>query len=268
MCLGQDHGQVIPGNVTPGAVSAINPYRGQKQAVQAGEQRFKQVCSACHGPEAEGSRGPALAENPDLRTMTDDRMFHIIQEGIPGTSMPPSALSKEATWEVAAYLRSLNDPISQTPVSGDAEAGRKLYFGTARCSECHAIRGTGGVLASDLSNIGGRMTAKQLRQSIVSPDSTPHIGFEAVTIIFKDGKQLKGVARNNSNYSMQVVDQAGKLHLLEKADLKEIIFDEKSFMPDNYAQTLGPDGVNNIMAFLAEQVARPAVKRPQAQAKQ
>jgi hypothetical protein len=50
--------------------------------------------------------------------------------------------------------------------------------------------------------------------------------------------------------------------MFDKSDLKQISFDDKSFMPDNYRQTLGPDGVNNIMAFLAQQVARPGTKRP------
>lgn len=238
-----------------------NPFAGQKQAIDAGEQRFKQSCAACHGPEAEGGRGPNLAENGDLQGMTDDRLFHIIKEGIPGTAMPPSNLPDNPTWEVAAYLRSLNDPISENPVPGDAEAGRKLYYGSARCSECHAIRGFGGILGSDLTNIGARMTAKQLRQAIVNPDAAPHFGYEKVTVIQKDGGQVQGVARNNSNYSIQVVDSTGRVHMFEKTDLKEIVFDGKSFMPLNYRQTLGPDGVNNIMAFLAQQVARPGTKK-------
>lgn len=238
-----------------------NPFAGQKQAIEAGEQRFKQSCAACHGPEAEGGRGPNLAENGDLQGMSDDHLFHIIKEGISGTAMPPSNLPDNATWEVAAFLRSLNDPISQNPVTGDPEAGRKLYYGQARCSECHAIRGFGGILGSDLTNVGAGMTAKQLRQAIVNPDAAPHFGFEKVTVVQKDGAQVKGVARNNSNYSIQIVDSAGRVHMFDKADVKEIIFDGKSFMPLDYRQTLGPDGVNNIMAFLAQQVARPGTKK-------
>jgi putative heme-binding domain-containing protein len=256
VCLAQDQGQKARAGAEP-----VNPFTGQKQAIDAGEQRFKQACAACHGPEAEGGRGPNLAENGDLQSMTDDRLFHIIKEGIPGTAMPPSFLPDNATWEVAAFLRSLNDPISENPVKGDPEAGRKLYYGEARCSECHAIRGYGGILGSDLTNIGARMTAKQLRQAIVNPDASPHFGFEKVTVIQKDGGEVKGVARNNSNYSIQIVDATGRLHMFEKSDLKEIVFDGKSFMPNDYNRTFGPDGVNNIMAFLAQQVARPGTRK-------
>ncbi len=257
VCLAQDHGQGPRSSVEP-----VNPFTGQKQAIDAGERRFKQSCAACHGPEAEGGRGPNLAENADLQTMSDGQLFHTIQQGIPGTAMPPSYLPDNDTWEVAAFLRSLNDPISENPVAGDAEAGRKLYYGAAHCGDCHAIRGQGGFLGSDLSNVGARMTAKQLRQAIVNPDASPHIGFEPVSVIRKDGMEFKGVARNNSNYSIQIIDTKGTLHMFDKSDLKEIVFDDKSFMPDNYRQTLGPDGINNIMAFLAQQVARPGTKRP------
>ncbi|HSU61844.1 MAG TPA: c-type cytochrome [Bryobacteraceae bacterium] len=257
VCLAQDHGQGPRTSVEP-----VNPFTGQKQAIDAGERRFKQSCAACHGPEAEGGRGPNLAENPDLQTMSDGQLFHTIQQGIPGTAMPPSNLPDNDTWEVAAFLRSLNDPISENPVAGDPEAGRKLYYGAAHCSDCHAIRGQGGFLGSDLSNIGARMTAKQLRQAIINPDASPHIGFEPVSVTRKDGMEFKGVARNNSNYSIQIIDTKGHLHMFDKSDLKQIVFDDKSFMPDNYRQTLGPDGINNIMAFLAQQVARPGTKRP------
>lgn len=246
------------------ATEPVNPFAGQKQAIDAGEQRFKQACAACHGPEAEGGRGPNLAENGDLQGMTDDRLFHIIKEGIAGTAMPPSNLPDNATWELAAFLRSLNDPISENPVVGDAEAGRKLYYGSARCSECHAIRGFGGILGSDLTNVGARMTAKQLRQAIVNPDAAPHFGFEKVTVIQKDGAEVKGVARNNSNYSIQIIDSTGRVHMFDKSDVKEIVFDGKSFMPLDYRRTLGPDGVNNIMAFLAQQVARPGTRKRRA----
>lgn len=255
VCLAQTPGP------EPHAAEAVNPFSGQKQAIDAGEQRFKQSCAACHGPEAEGGRGPNLADNGDLQTMTDERLFHIIKDGIAGTAMPASNLPDNATWEVAAYLQNLNSPISENPVQGDPEAGRKLYYGQARCSECHAIRGYGGILGSDLTNVGAQMTAKQLRQAIINPDAAPHFGYEKVTVIQKDGGEVRGVARNNSNYSIQVVDATGLVHMFEKSDVKEIVFDGKSFMPENYRQTLGPDGVNNIMAFLAQQVARPGTKK-------
>jgi len=258
VCLAQEHGQGAGNNTN---AEPVNPFTGQKQAIEAGEHRFKQSCAACHGPEAEGGRGPNLAENGDLRSMTDNQLFHIIQQGIPGTSMPASFLPDDATWQVSAFLRSLNDPISENPVPGDPETGRKLYYGPAHCSDCHAIRGFGGILGSDLTNVGARMTAKQLRQAIINPDASPHFGFEKVTVVQKDGGKVGGVARNNSNYSIQVVDATGTLHMFDKSDLKEIVFDGKSFMPNDYNRTLGPDGVNNVMAFLAQQVARPGTKK-------
>jgi mono/diheme cytochrome c family protein len=43
--------------------AALNPLRGQPQAVLLGRQVFNQACASCHGADADGSRSPA----PDLR---------------------------------------------------------------------------------------------------------------------------------------------------------------------------------------------------------
>ena len=42
-----------------------NPLRGQPEAIRIGRDAFNQVCSRCHGIDANGSRAPA----PDLRRL-------------------------------------------------------------------------------------------------------------------------------------------------------------------------------------------------------
>jgi hypothetical protein len=73
---------------------------------------------------------------------------------------------------------------------------------------------------------------------------------------------VNGVAKDNSTYSIQVLDQEGKLHLLNKRDVTSIEWSHKSLMPENISHQLGPNGVDDVIAFLAQQVVRPGTTAP------
>ncbi len=171
--------------------------------------------------------------------------------------MPPSPMPDKNTWEVAAFVRSLSAPAFETPVEGESEKGRAAFFGNTGCSSCHMIRGMGGFIGPDLTNIGISGTIAQLRESILHPNHRKTEGFAGVTVILKNGTRIQGVAKNNSNYSIQILDARGHLYLLNKSDLTEVEFSHKSLMPDTYGQTLSPEDLQNLLAFLSRQMIRP-----------
>jgi cytochrome c oxidase cbb3-type subunit III len=247
---------------TQGGPEVTNPLQDQTAAVEAGQRRFRETCAACHGATGEGGRGPKLADNQDLQHLTDEQLFNTIRHGIPGTDMPPSPMPDSTTWEVVTFIRSLSAPAFRAPVKGDAEAGRVLFFGSAGCSRCHMIRGVGGFLGPDLTNIAASSTARRLRDSILHPELHRVDGFMGVTAVLKDGTGIEGIAKNNSNYSIQILDSQGTLHLLDKSNLQEIDFHAKSLMPDNYGQTLKPEDLENLLAYLCKQAVRTEFRRP------
>jgi cytochrome c oxidase cbb3-type subunit III len=234
-----------------------NPVAGQKPAIEAGARRFREGCAACHGANAEGGRGPRLVQNRDLYRLTDQQIFQIVQKGIPGTGMPPSQMPDDKTWQVVAFIRSLSSPASKAFVEGDASHGRQLFFGPGGCNTCHAIRGEGGLIAPDLSDAGGHLTVGELRQSIEHPSARIETGFRGVTVHLKNGSAIEGVAKNDSNYSIQVLDRKGALHLISKSNVSGIDWSNQSLMPNSVISQLGPSGVDDMMAFLAQQVIRP-----------
>ena len=239
----------------PGA--AKNPFAGKAEAIEAGQKRFREGCAACHGANAEGGRGPNLNESSDLRRITDEQLFATIRHGIPGTDMPASPMPDNSVWEVEAFVRSLNSPAFSVPVRGNVKAGSELFFGKAQCSDCHMVRGKGGYLGPDLTNIAATSTERQLRESILNPSARITPGFTGVAVELKNGSRIQGVAKNYSNYSLQILDATGTLHLLNTIDVKEIELRRKSIMPGNYSQRLSPAELENILSFLSRQVVRP-----------
>ena len=221
-------------------------------AVEAGRQIYLGSCSGCHGATGEGSQGPSLLSGRASR-LTGSALLNTIQNGLPGTSMPNFPMGDEKVAQVSAFVRSLTAPAIATQVAGDPEQGRQLFFGAGKCAGCHMILGRGGYLGPDLSNIAAERTVPQLRESVLKPSERIADGYRGVTAVLKSGRTVQGVARNHNNYSVQIVDSAGKLHLLNRSELAKLDLMESSLMP----ATANASDTVHLIAFLARQSTRP-----------
>jgi putative heme-binding domain-containing protein len=241
-----------------------HPAIGNPQAIEAGTRLFMGSCAGCHGPDGGGgARGPNLVRRSLWHPLGDEAIFQVIRKGVPGTDMPATQLSDDQTWNLVAFIHALTGPASTNPVPGDAPAGKDVFWGAkAGCSGCHAIRGKGGHLGPDLSNIGGSRPLAVIRESVLEPaKDLYYLGNEAATVHLRNGKILEGVAKNRSNYSLQLVDAKGTLHLIRMNDVKELTLSESTPMPTDYASRLSKDEVRDLLAYLASQDTRPGERR-------
>jgi len=111
----------------------------------AAKQKFKTVCTACHGANAEGMKAlnaPALAGQEAWYIETQLKNYRSGVRGtdpnhIPGTQMAPmaAALTEEEIPALAAYLHSLPAKASEPTVEGSAETGKQQY--SMVCAACH-----------------------------------------------------------------------------------------------------------------------------------
>ncbi len=221
-------------------------------AVAAGEQLYMGSCSGCHGKTGEGSQGPSLLSGRASR-LDDRALFDVIRNGLPGTSMPDFPLAEEKVWQITAFVRSMTAPAISAQVGGDAALGRAHFFGAGKCSGCHMIGGVGGHPGPDLSNVGAERTAHQLRESVMKPSARIAAGYRAVSAVLRGGRTVKGVAKNFNNYSVQIVDGSGRLHLLQRSELTGFELLEGSMMP----AVSDAGTVADLVAFLARQTVRP-----------
>jgi cytochrome c oxidase cbb3-type subunit 3 len=241
----------------PEAASDRNPFAGQPDAAMAGGKLFATSCSGCHGVNGEGGRGPNLAEGRRIRRLPDRTLFNSIRSGVPGTDMPPTNLPDDQIWRLVAFVRDLGAPAYEGKLPGDADAGAAIFVGKGGCANCHMVRGHGGFLGPDLTDIGAERTAPQLLESILKPSARIADGYIGVKVTTLDGGEISGVARNNDDYSIQILDRQGKLHLLSKDKLREVVFRTDSPMPADYGKRLTPEEISNLIAYLGHQSVRP-----------
>jgi len=236
-----------------GTVRFVNqPPQGSQDAAALGREIYNRSCTMCHGQDGTvGDRGPALAaQRRYLRTSEAD-LFDAIKNGIPGTLMPASALPAADVTKMVAFIRGLRATAIDAPTEGDVARGREVFHSKGRCSECHMTNGRGGLLGPDLSNIATERSVKFLREALTV--AKPHIpaGYQPVRIVTADGKAIRGILRNEDNFTLQVLDDSGKIHLLERGELRNIEYGRQSLMPANFGATLSAAEFRDLLAFLS-----------------
>jgi putative heme-binding domain-containing protein len=215
-----------------------------------GKQAFESRCAGCHGLDGRGGeRAPDIALNAKTQRRPDDELSRIIERGLPGTGMPPFASLGSNVKNVVAYLRQLQGKTESARFPGNARKGREFFYGKARCSECHAVNGSGGFIASELSGFGGNRSPDEIRQAIIKPASTNRLGGKVI-VKTRDGKEYSGVVRNEDNFSLQLQSLDGDFQLFQKSELTSFSRQPGSLMPTDYATSLNRDELDDLISFL------------------
>lgn len=242
-------------------VEAKNRSTQDQAALGKGETTYRANCAFCHGIDARGEKGAPDLTSPRTQRHSDAELSRIILGGRPGTEMPASDLSKKETREVIAYLRSLRSN-SKATVAGDPETGRRLFFEKAQCSGCHMINGKGGRLGPDLSRIAVSRSTAYIVESIRQPSkilaiammsATPHetpVRYQTVTVVTNDGRRITAVRKNEDGFSVQLMTQGEELRTFLKKDVRDVIHEQTSLMPQYSEETLNKKDLQDLLAFL------------------
>ncbi len=251
-----------------------NPYAGDPKAAKAGEYEFRINCALCHGLGAHGGgRGPDLTRAQKKHAHSDAELFQVISNGIPGTVMPANGtngqgvgMTDEEIWQIITYIRSVE--VKAPAVSAGSTAhGKELFYGDANCSLCHMVEGRGGRLGPELTAVGGSRTRSAIIDSVRNPSRRLAWGlteatkefpqeYETITVVTADGKEIKGVALNEDNFSVQMMDTSEQIYLLEKDKLRSFRKTRESMMPTYTPDLLSDKDVEDVVAYLVSVAAK------------
>jgi len=225
-----------------------------------GKPIFESTCAGCHGLAGRGGeRGPDIATRQQVVQLSDGKILEILREGRPAAGMPPFAsLGGTKLKTLLGYLRSLQGKGTAVVLRGDPRGGKALFFGRARCSDCHMVEGAGGFLGRDLSTYGATLSPAEIRENIVRfPDGANKANRTAV-ITMRDSSKYDGVIRNEDNFSIQLQSPDGTFHFLRRADVAQLQLSEP-IMPTDYGRVLKPSELDDLVSYLVT-VARAAAK--------
>ena len=245
-----------------------NPLANDSNAAKLGEFEFRANCAFCHGLGARGGgRGPDLTRAQKKHGNSDADLFRTINEGVPGTAMPPNGatqqgvgMTEQEIWQVISYIRSVQVKTSAAPV-GNAAHGKELFAGSAACATCHMIDGKGGRLGPDLTGTGSARSVDYIVDSVRAPSRRLAQGiseamkefsqeYETATVVDDRGQKLQGVVLNEDNFTLQMLDTREQLHLFEKDKLRSYDKSRESLMPKYDERMLPEKDLQDIVKYL------------------
>ena len=242
------------------------------QPPEAARRAYVTRCAGCHGEDGNGGgHGPGILNLRRTRATTRQATYDIIHNGIPEAGMPAFPLPPDELNRITDYMMFLkSSPIAssatQGATEGDTAAGQRFF--QANCAACHMVRGIGGILGPDLSNLAANRTPDQIRAKLANPAAPlqtraprgprrPEPIARAVTVALRNGPTLRGLARNESNFDLQLLDTTGKLHLLDKSRIARIT-PVPTLMPKREAT---PAEARDLLAYLTRLRAGPNTPR-------
>jgi putative heme-binding domain-containing protein len=224
---------------------------------------YESICASCHGLDAHGSeRGPDIASRQEVVDKSDAQLVEILKNGKTAAGMPAfSAFGDSRIAALVAYLRTLQGLGDAAPLPGDSANGKVLFFGKARCGNCHIVGGQGGFFAQDLTSYASRMNADGVRDKILNPDKDLDVRRGMVTVILRDSSKVSGAVRNEDNFSLQLQSPDGAFHFLSKSDIQTQTYAGKTAMPSDYGSTLSQKEMTDLVSYLLR-VSRSKNKKP------
>ena len=242
-----------------GAVAlADSPISKQTAADLArGRRLFQGQCARCHGMDGAGGTGPGLNRSVLGRASDDQALFSVIKEGIRGTEMPAAwQMIEQEIWQVVGYVRSLGRTV-RVPLPGDPGPGQRLYETKGHCATCHIVRGRGGSLGPDLTEIGARRGISHLRSVLLNPgsskarDSSGYISFLVMRVVTQDGREVRGTRVNEDTFTLQLRDADNRVHSFRKQELKELTREPRESLMPSFQTVFSPSEIDDLIASLA-----------------
>ena len=233
-----------------------------------GRKQYLAHCVGCHGDDGTGGgHGPDIVNVSEPLGVSKSAVTNIILKGIADEGMPAFQIPAAEAAAIAAYVMILKMPPADgaaagNPAPGDPAAGEHYFTGKGNCTSCHMVRGRGGVLGPDLSNLAHDRKLTQIEQALADPGAPlrggghEQVSYRAVSVRLHNGETLRGVAKNESAFDLQLLGVDGKLHLLLKDQIDQTVA-EKSLMPK--VDATGGE-LRDLLAYLSRLGLDPTAK--------
>ncbi len=156
----------------------------------------------------------------------------------------------------AGYQSDSSEP--DYPTTGDASAGRDLFFdphGAAACASCHlglAADGSpkGDSVGPDLTAIASIRRGSHLYLKIVKPDSNIVSGYEQMLLKTKNGRMLVGMIETQDSSMVRLIDSKKQITSVARGQIAALVPQNISIMPGNLTEYLSENELANLLAYL------------------
>ncbi|AXE20292.1 heme-binding protein [Runella rosea] len=144
-------------------------------------------------------------------------------------------------------------PLVEAGLSGrNFEQGKNMY-NAITCNRCHSMRGEGGSIGPDLTQLGTRFSAKDMLEAIIEPNKTISDQYAATHFTLKNGQTVVGRLTNedaNNYYVSQNPYEPETVMKLAKKNVASHKYSPVSIMYGNLINSLSEEELKDLMAYL------------------
>lgn len=228
---------------------------------------------------ARATKRPYTAADYLVECLTDPGAYVVegFKNEMPDPTRPPISLGPDEVRSVVLYLLSLGgqpDPAAITLperllaaargggapaeawspyLPGDPRKGEALFFdasGAAACAKCHSVRGKGGQVGPELTQVAGTRDPRFIVESILEPSRVIASGYEPILVVTKAGRYITGILKREDAATLEVLDGQAELQRVAKADIAQRAPQTTSLMPGNFREILTVEEFHDILAFV------------------
>ncbi|HTV02916.1 MAG TPA: PVC-type heme-binding CxxCH protein [Luteitalea sp.] len=132
---------------------------------------------------------------------------------------------------------------------GDVDAGRRLFFGKATCSTCHAVGREGAEFGPDLSNIGEIRSRHDILEAVLYPSASFAREYETWRVRTRSGDNT-GIVKQESPDAIVMATGPGATIRIPRRNVAAVEPVEFSVMPPGLEHLLSPEELSDLMAYL------------------
>ncbi len=158
---------------------------------------------------------------------------------VAGSKLP----SRYSVNQILGYL--------ETEGLGDANRGGHL-FTKAQCATCHQMGTMGQNVGPDLTSLAQRFSTREILESTLDPSKVVADRYSSKIVLTADGKQFNGMAINQSDGAIVVLQSDGKRVRIPAEDIEAVKPSAVSAMPTGLLDGLSESEVADLMAFLMQ----------------
>jgi putative heme-binding domain-containing protein len=181
-----------------------------------------------------------------FNTISGDTIIGRSALGLAGTVQQPKGPGQD--WVVDTAMVFVKNGLSHR----NFDRGRAMFI-ASMCASCHTMRGEGGTVGPDLTQLGSRFSYRDMLEAIIEPSKTISDQFAATVFFLHDGGSVVGRLMNqdaDNYYVSQNPFAPQTLKTVPKKDVARTRLSETSIMPPGLINRLSGEELNDLLAYL------------------
>jgi putative heme-binding domain-containing protein len=166
---------------------------------------------------------------------------------------PKDPIGSNREFVKAWTMEDYQDDLGMNLQSRSPEIGAKL-FKEATCAQCHPIKGEGGKVGPELSDVFKRWKGDRqgVLREILEPSHRIEPKYAVQMILTTDGLPLTGIvtAEDKESISLVINPEAPKPLVIPRTKIEEMVKASKSMMPKALLDRFNKEEVLEILAYL------------------